>query len=247
MRVLKPEEIECRLQSFSDKTATFLLYKDVRTDVRVLSETYGDMWKNEYSEINGNIYCTISIWNDQLKAWISRSNVGTESNIEHEKGQASDAMKRAGFMWGIGTELYTAPQIRVDLTDKDIWNGKCTLKLSVKEVEITDDHKIRKLVLVDVWGNIRFSWSLRNEQTSTIASMPSESHELIPTQPCNGRDAILHALNEAVNNERQKPDANQYQLKRLLDYYTEKITQYGWDGKFDFDQLYSKWLSKSYK
>ena len=247
MRVLKPEEIECRLQSFSDKTATFLLYKDVRTDVRVLSETYGDMWKNEYSEINGNIYCTISIWNDQLKAWISRSNVGTESNIEHEKGQASDAMKRAGFMWGIGTELYTAPQIKVDLTDKDIWNGKCTLKLSVKEVEITDDHRIRKLVLADKWGNVRFSWSLGNEQTSTNAALSSEPNDLVPTQPCNGTDSILHALNEAVNNEMQKPDANRYQLNRLLGYYTKKIKRIGWDGEFKFDELYSKWLSKSYK
>ena len=247
MRVLKPEEIECRLQSFSDKTATFLLYKDVRTDVRVLSETYGDMWKNEYSEINGNIYCTISIWNDQLKAWISRSNVGTESNIEHEKGQASDAMKRAGFMWGIGTELYTAPQIKVDLTDKDIWNGKCTLKLSVKEVEITDDHRIRKLVLVDMWGNVRFIWSLGNEQTSAIAPMSSESPDHISAQPSNDPDSILHALNDAVNNERRKPDANQHQLNRFLDYYTDKIKQNGWGGEFDFDRLYSRWLSKSYK
>ena len=64
MRVLKPEEIECRLQSFSDKTATFLLYKDVRTDVRVLSETYGDMWKNEYSEINGRRRYRGSGWSE---------------------------------------------------------------------------------------------------------------------------------------------------------------------------------------
>lgn len=247
MRNLRKDEIECRLQSATSDTAQFLLYKTPRTDVKLLTETYGDMWKNEFQCIDGEIYCIISVWNDKIQSWVSRSNVGTESTIEQKKGQASDAMKRAGFMWGIGTELYTAPQIKVDLTDKDIWNGKCTLKLSVKEVEITDDHRIRKLVLADKWGDVRFSWSLGNEQTSTNAALSSEPNDLVPTQPCNGTDAILHALNEAVNNERQKPSANQHQLNRFLDYYTNKIKQNGWDGEFMFDRLYSHWLSKSYK
>ena len=34
-----------------------------------------------------------------------------ESYSEKEKGQASDAFKRACFNWGIGRELYTAPFI----------------------------------------------------------------------------------------------------------------------------------------
>ncbi|NOW12590.1 hypothetical protein B0H35_000004 [Clostridium acetobutylicum] len=47
--------------------------------------------------------------------WISKQDVGTESNTEKEKGQASDSFKRACFNFGIGRELYTSPFIWIGL------------------------------------------------------------------------------------------------------------------------------------
>ncbi len=48
------------------------------------------------------------IYNQQnRRGWWT--DVGTESNTEKEKGQASDSFKRACFNWGIGRELYSAP------------------------------------------------------------------------------------------------------------------------------------------
>lgn len=49
--------------------------------------------------------------------WISKEDTGTESFTEKEKGLASDSFKRACFNWGIGRELYTAPDMWVSSKD----------------------------------------------------------------------------------------------------------------------------------
>ena len=108
LRLLKPNEIDVRVGSINEKGATLLLYKDARVDMNILDES-GLKWKRSHELINGNLFCTISIWDEDLKDWISRQDVGVESQSEKEKGQASDAFKRAGFNFGIGRELYTAP------------------------------------------------------------------------------------------------------------------------------------------
>jgi hypothetical protein len=47
--------------------------------------------------------------------WLSRSNGAGETNVEGEKGQYSDAFKRAGVMWGIGRYLYALPNVWVPI------------------------------------------------------------------------------------------------------------------------------------
>lgn len=113
-RDLKADEIECRVAQVSreGKGFSLLLYKDARTDMSILDETVGAMnWKKHYDLIDGQLFCTIEIWDAEKKMWIGKQDVGIESNTEAEKGRASDAQKRSGFAWGIGRELYTAPFI----------------------------------------------------------------------------------------------------------------------------------------
>ena len=106
IRCLKPNEIEIRVQQVSEKGVQLLLYKDSRCDKRILDETFGiNGWKNRYEEIKGNLFCTISIWDDGKKQWIDKSDCGIESNGNdgnEKKGDASDSFKRAGFNVGIG-------------------------------------------------------------------------------------------------------------------------------------------------
>ena len=242
MRVLKPEEIECRLQTATEKQATYLLHKTARTDVSILSECYGDKWKNEFHNIDGKLFCTISVWNDEIKSWVSRSNVGTESHIEKEKGEASDAIKRAGFMWGIGSELYTAPTIKVDISSKDMYNGKCTLKLSVKEIEISKEHKITKLILADIWGNIRFNWSLNQQQSNqpvAVAQQPSAS-----AKELSDKERKIKTLRDTASSIYNKVGTNQSELKKFVEYYTKIIKEKGWENEFDFDKLFGRWMSR---
>lgn len=166
-RTLKANEIDCRIQSLSEKNgavgAVVLLYKDARVDMRMLDEAVGAMnWQRGHSIIDGNLYCTVSIWDEVKEQWISKSDVGTESNTEKEKGQASDSFKRAGFNWGIGRELYSAPFTYINLQKGEWYTGKdgkpkSYTKFTVKEIDYDENRNICKLIIVDSKGNVRFT------------------------------------------------------------------------------------------
>lgn len=111
-RFLRADEIDCRVARISNSGVFLLLYKDARCDMNILDETVGKMnWQRSHSRENAN--CTVSIWDEEKKIWISKEDTGTESNTEKEKGLASDSFKRACFNWGIGRELYTAPRVLI--------------------------------------------------------------------------------------------------------------------------------------
>ena len=61
-------------------------------------------WKREHEVIDGKLFCSVSIYDPEKKEWISKSDVGTESFTEKEKGESSDSFKRACVNWGIGRE-----------------------------------------------------------------------------------------------------------------------------------------------
>lgn len=110
--LLTKEDIECRIQSVNDKGAVLLLYKTARADMRILDEVVGSMnWQRHHEVVNGNLFCTISIYDPDKGQWVSKQDCGVPSNTQGEKGEASDAFKRAGFSWGIGRELYDSPFI----------------------------------------------------------------------------------------------------------------------------------------
>ena len=157
-RALRADEIDCRIQSLSENKngigAVVLLYKDARVDMNILDETVGAMnWKRSHELIGDRLYCTISI-RDENGEWVSKQDVGTESNTEKEKGQASDSFKRAGFNWGIGRELYSAPFIYIKLRDDEFFkdkNGKLKTysKFKVFDIEYDENKNITLLVIGD--------------------------------------------------------------------------------------------------
>ena len=109
-RALRADEVETRVNTINQSGLSLLLYKDARCDQNILDETVGAMnWQRRHSRDNAN--CTVSIWDEDKKQWISKEDTGTESYTEKEKGLASDSFKRACVNWGIGRELYTAPFI----------------------------------------------------------------------------------------------------------------------------------------
>ena len=132
-RLLKADEIECRVAQVKATGIALLLYKDARCDMNILDETVGAFkWKREHSRDNKN--CTVSIWSDDLNQWISKEDTGSESNTAKEKGLASDSFKRACFNWGIGRELYTAPFIWIPSDKCTIKDGKCYDKFYVAKI-----------------------------------------------------------------------------------------------------------------
>lgn len=152
-RLLTEKEIEVRVADIDKqgRWVNLLLYKTARTDAALLDEVYGpEDWQNDYKEIGGRLYCGIGV-RDEYDGWIWKWNVGTESNMEAEKGQASDAMKRAGFVLGIGAELYTAPQIRVmaDKVNLKEYGGKwrCYDRFDVEKIAYDEDETISGLAI----------------------------------------------------------------------------------------------------
>lgn len=114
---LTTDEIEFRIQSINaGGYATILPYKDARADMRRLDAVYGvDGWQRKHEFKNGLLYCSVGIYSEKIKDWVWKEDVGTQSNAEKEKGQASDSFKRACFNLGIGRELYDYPVISIKL------------------------------------------------------------------------------------------------------------------------------------
>ena len=173
-RNLHADEIECRVGTQTEKGVSLLMYKDARVDMRLLDEVVGCMnWQRRHELINGNLFCTVSIRDEDTGAWVEKQDVGTESNTEKEKGQASDAFKRACFNWGIGRELYTCPFVWITLRE-DEWrmmsNGRKQPKtrFTVDAIEYKDN-RVSYLVISDDKGKERFKWGVPAEADEKMA------------------------------------------------------------------------------
>ena len=99
--------------------------------------------------IDGNLYCSVGIYNPEIKEWVWVQDVGTPSNFESEKGAASDAFKRACCNLGIGRELYDYPNILIELKSgenpKDLrlrWEG-LTDEKGVVELRAYSENELR--------------------------------------------------------------------------------------------------------
>lgn len=160
IRLLRADEIECRIGTVSEKGISLILYKNARSDMAILDEALGPMnWQRKHEVIGGSLYCTVSVWDDEKKQWISKMDVGTESYTEKEKGQASDSFKRACVSLGIGRELYTAPFIWISAGKVKIekrQDGKFYTqdKFTVREISYNEENRvITGLVIVNREGN----------------------------------------------------------------------------------------------
>lgn len=192
MRLLKATEIEAKIKQVSEKGVVILLYKTARTDMDILDEEFGPMnWQSEYREIKENMYAGIGVKNTETGEWVWKWDCGIESRADgdgnEKKGEASDAFKRAGFKWGIGRELYTAPFIfipadAVELKKTQKGGLACYEKFDVKS--ITYDEKTREIKKVTITNSKgRVVWSNdHNAPADKPAPKPAEKAEPASTE-----------------------------------------------------------------
>lgn len=115
-------EYKWRVQECKKHGCNCVAYVDARQVMDLLDQIVGPAnWQDHYREVSGNVYCDLQIRVDG--EWVTKSDCGSESNIEAEKGQASDAFKRAAVKWGIGRFLYSLDIIRIKEVI-DIGNNK---------------------------------------------------------------------------------------------------------------------------
>ena len=180
-RTLKPTEIQVRPTDTKYKgSAMLLLYKDARVDMQILDETVGqENWQKRYYEVKGNLYCSVGIRIDN--EWIWKDDCGVESNTECEKGEASDAFKRACFNWGVGRELYSTPKIKIQCPDSYYYNDKMTMTFTVADIAFNDNKQCTKLVIVDRFNNVVFDWNNGQQNNTQQQKLTSPKQQKLTT------------------------------------------------------------------
>ena len=196
-RDLTKDDIEVRVQSVTEKGAILLLYKNARVDMAVLDETVGEgKWQREHYECKGNLFCRVGIKIDD--EWIWKSDCGSESNTEAEKGEASDSFKRACFNWGIGRELYTAPFIWVaaanlNISQKQTQKGTsyaCYDTFSVTEIAIKEKKIVGLKIRNDKKNVIAFTYGAVNNAPDGVP-FPEVENRPAPVKPAPPNPAHL--------------------------------------------------------
>jgi hypothetical protein len=235
-RTLTKNEIEVRPTNTKYKgKASLLLYIDSRAAANILNETIGNFnWSIDYKEVAGKVYGTLSIWDSEKQQWVGKTDTGSESNIEADKGQASDILKRCLARWGCDY-LYSAPDITINCPDNYYFNDKMTMKFSVKDIEYTD-RKISKLIIVDRFNNEVYNWS-----ANTTTQYPAQSS-------VNTTEQVTEKAVDIPNNEQKlkqylidnKTEENEEQLKKFVTYYIKK----DFKGNMDINKLWQLWWNK---
>lgn len=222
-RVLRSNEIQVRPTDTKYKgKATLLLYQDARCAMDILDETVGsENWQKEYYEVKGNVYCKIGILTEN--GWVWKADCGTESNVDAEKGEASDAFKRAAVCWGIGRELYSTPKIRVDCPDSYYYNDKMTMTFTVKEIVWGENKELKSLIILDKYSNEVYNYS----GTTETKEAPTRSNLEILKSYCG-----------ALKNQ---DGVDQDDLLRFYRWYENKVN--GYDRVLKPEILWNKWLT----
>lgn len=137
-KLKNPIPYKWRVQSKSKdkKTAFCVAYIDARQLEDSLDSICGpENWKNEFRrDSSGVLSCLLSIRINN--EWVTKWGTGTESNIEAQKGEASDAFKRAGVKWGVGRFLYDLPIFKLPCNGyqpttregQTLWDGSALTK-----------------------------------------------------------------------------------------------------------------------
>lgn len=167
-RDLRADEIEVRVAQARQNGASLLLYKDARCDMRILDETLGPLaWQKRFYEHKGTLFCSVGIRvGDE---WVWKDDAGEPSNTSAQKGEASDAFKRACFNWNIGRELYTAPFIwvpreKLAKLQTDGSKTKCLDRFHVEKIRVENS----AITGLSIWNDTAkcraFTWVKQGEQ-----------------------------------------------------------------------------------
>lgn len=238
-RTLKNNEIEVRPQSVKNGKATMLLYIDSRCVTNILDETVGCMnWQSEFYEVNGQTMGKLGIWDEIKNMWVWKSDTGSESNVEAEKGLISDCYKRLLSRWGV-TELYSAPRITWD----DDGYGNTGYKVS--EIEYDENRKITHLVIVNRFGKEQFRWdngTVQPSQFKQVVTVTNNTQEDLEwkeeTSIKDNKTLLTEFCGQMTNN-----GYDRHQVGNFFRYYEKKCNT--WNGKFDVEKLFSNWMSKA--
>lgn len=90
-----------------------IAYVDARDVAEQLDNVVGpENWTDTYKDVKGVLFCSIGINVDGT--WVHKSDCGVASRTEKEKGESSDAFKRAAVKWGINRDAYKVGMLDIN-------------------------------------------------------------------------------------------------------------------------------------
>ena len=224
-RTLRADEIECRPQFLakdSKDKIKILLYIDSRAVTNLLDETVGNL--NWQFFLDGKVG-RLCIKHPETGEWITKSDTGSESNIEAEKGLVSDIYKRCLSRWGVN-ELYTSPSI---ILPNDGYN--CT-GYKVSKIAYDENRKITVLEIVNRFGKVMYTMGQGNAENNPI---PSD----------NTGKSNAEMLKDFCSEKKKENGVDINCLKKFFEFYSQKAES--WKGNFDINTLFQRWVSRERK
>lgn len=214
IRKLRADEIELRVGATTRfGKGMLLLYKDARCDMALLDETFGiGNWQSEYLEIKGVLFCKVGVrasstaqGNEQplpVDSWVWKTSNGVESqgtgddDPNNVKGEASDAFKRACFMWGIGRELYDWKGIWINHDkEKDKYE-----KYYIEEISYDGDSP-SKLIIVNSKGETVYSFNAKAKKPSYQKKPVEQFENTTPSIDTKKEEKPHTSENNTVKND----------------------------------------------
>lgn len=131
------EDLGCRPGATNGNRGLVLWYIDARSVMERLDNVLGPAnWQDEYVPLEGgSVMCKLSIRVPPAEEWITKSDVGGESDQkdggDRMKSAFSDALKRAAVKFGVGRYLYNIPHRWAEIDPHK--------KTFVKEPVLADD------------------------------------------------------------------------------------------------------------
>ena len=252
-RMLRADEIEVRVaHSVGDKKC-HLLYIHSRAVTKYLDEWVGwNNWQTEFYPVNNQIVGRLGIWDDIKQMWIWKSDVGSESNIEKDKGLISDTYKRLLVRFGI-TELYSAPDI---LLPEDGYGNK---GYKVSEIAYNDNREIIHLVLVNRFNKEVYRWSQEQNTCQSGPYQPERHHANSGTSQMRKPQGRFQSESSAEDRLREfcdsiKDSTNNQMVSSFYNFYMQPdrdnpsisiAAKYG--SMFDPQKQYNYWQNKNNK
>ena len=236
-RTLRADEIEVRPQSIKNGKATMLLYIDSRAVVSLLNETVGNMnWQSEFYQVGEQTIGKIGIYDEDRDIWVWKSDVGSESNVEAEKGKISDTYKRVLSRFGV-QELYSAPRITID----DDGYGNSGYK--VLEISYDTNRNITHLVIGNCFNKEVFRWDRDSVEQPT--QYKSKSYIQTQQNDLEWKDETKDNLT-VLTDYCSQVTANGFdrsEVGKFFRFYKDKCNE--WRGTFQVDKLFSAWMTKA--
>lgn len=236
-RTLRADEIEVRPQSIKNGKATMLLYIDSRAVVSLLNETVGNMnWQSEFYQVGEQTIGKIGIYDEDRDIWVWKSDVGSESNVEAEKGKISDTYKRILSRFGV-QELYSAPRITID----DDGYGNSGYK--VLEISYDTNRNITHLVIGNRFNKEVFRWDRDSVEQPT--QYKPKSYTQTQQDELEWKDETKDNLT-VLTDYCSQVTANGFdrsEVGKFFRFYKDKCNE--WRGVFQVDKLFSAWMSKA--